>query len=115
MSAERLREAARVLRERAEVADVHPKNQLPWMVDPDSPRTVLAPKDVDGYDGLLIARQVEPPNASYVVTMHPGVGLALADWLDDYASWVEVFRDTARTRENTPALRVADQILGSES
>ena len=75
MSADRLREAARVLRERAETViarrDDNPGRAIDIFVHYYECRSTYS-------DAL--AR-----DAAYIATMHPGVGLALADWLDDLA------------------------------
>lgn len=47
-------------------------------------------------------------NASYTAAMHPGVGAALADWLDDAAV------DAEQIGANHHALAVARQILGTQ-
>jgi hypothetical protein len=77
MSAELLRQAATILRERAEDA-----NPGPWSADRNAVRT--------GRDALALTYDIHFGNdhdqtrkdAAYIATMHPGVGLALADWLD---------------------------------
>src|SRR5690606_26565557 len=74
MTADRLHEAARVLRERFEAAtapdEMHPYGNralpaLPASAHPDEVRALLGGTWGD-----------------YYATMHPGVGFALADWLD---------------------------------
>jgi hypothetical protein len=50
-------------------------------------------------------------DARYVATMHPGVGLALADWLDDDAEMCESLT-LANLGPDEAALRIADLILG---
>jgi hypothetical protein len=39
----------------------------------------------ESYD--TVARSEYETEARYIATMHPGVGLLLADWLDDAAAW----------------------------
>lgn len=119
MSAERLREAARVLRERAEAA-----TPGPWaLFDDDS----YGPPNLD--EPMLCSHapivrnivvengEITRPNADYIATMHPGVGLALADWLDKYADLLDRARDINRPAyaDQARADAVADQILGSTS
>lgn len=100
MSAARLREAARVLRERAEAA-----TPGPWMVDGSQvyPTAHGAP--------LVAATRThslsDTPDAAYIATVDPLVALALADWLDDTA-------DMAKYHARH-ALAVADAILGEAS
>ena len=114
MSADRLREAAKVLRERAE--RVTPG---PWEAfrrgDADGPFGVCAETvgdlDQDVYYGSGRA------DAIYIATMHPGVGLALADWLDTAANnaerngWMAGYTEAMR---GTSAVRIADLILGGD-
>ena len=82
MSAAELRQAAETLRERADLATAGP-----WTVDPDS--------GADGFAPLVVGQNMavcetfdgpHPSDATYIATMHPAVGLALADWLDIIAS-----------------------------
>ena len=99
MSAELLRKAATILRERAEAA-----TPGPWRVCAEgSEGSRIAPDCADKRErsrfiGVLNGR-VQPEdgrNAAYIATMHPGAGLALADWLED-----EVHR--AKYREDQQA------------
>ena len=118
MSADRLREAARVLRERAEAA-----TSPPWEARPGP----LEGHWVAGLGGMPcrpIPGLIEDEDAAYIATMHPGVGLALADWLDGAASNAEFMQaviDTGRADNpdaslaRTKADDVADLILGSAS
>jgi hypothetical protein len=73
-SAAELRKAAATLRERALLA-----SQGPWESD-QRRMTVWA----DHGDCQVVRSDVDGPDADldYIATMHPGVGLALADWLD---------------------------------
>lgn len=108
--AERLREAARVLRWRASFA-----TPGPWETfrrgDPDGPFGVTAEEsgdiDPDIFDGAP-----RRGDATYIATMHPGVALALADWLDAEAQ--DRSHDPSE-HDGSPsgyALRVADAVLG---
>ena len=77
MTADRLRQAARVLRERAEAA-----TPGPWLTHDEDGDPYIAPPATGA---LLITAhplEVARANAAYIATMHPGVGLALADWLE---------------------------------
>ena len=102
MSADRLREAARVLRERAEAATPGPWRSVQgasgdlWWVE--LPNTADVALDLHG------------ENATYIATMHPGVGLALADWLDDIAA---LDGPSPHIPSERGAFRIADIILGS--
>lgn len=112
MSAERLREAAALLRERAEAA-----TPGPWHVDPETHRfaTIEGPHvrhSAPNYTTAVITHGWDS-NVEYIATMHPGVGLALADWLDSIAEWIE--GRPFSTPTNSHALAVADQILGGAS
>lgn len=112
MGADRLREAARVLREVAAGAEPGP-----WEVRgggliaraSSSPRFVWPPHaTADGqyWEGQ---REHNRATATYIATMHPGVALALADWLDDTAT--EVASGATYSQD---ALRLADLILGAD-
>lgn len=55
-------------------------------------------------------------NADYIEAMHPGVGLALAAWLEDTADLAEsVGRSRPDAAWLAPALAVARQIVGEEA
>ena len=85
MSAELLRQAATILRERANKA-----TPGPWRVTAEgSEGSRIAPdcsdkRERSRFIGIMNGR-IQPEdgwNATYSATMHPAVGLALADWLD---------------------------------
>lgn len=106
MSADRLREAAKVLRERAEAAtapdEMHPYGNralpaLPASAHPDEVRGLLGGTWGD-----------------YYATVHPGVGLALADWLDAEADVPYYTPKAYGTADGvtSAAHRLADLILG---
>lgn len=106
MSADRLREAARVLRERAEAA-----TPGPWC-DEYSGRTGPVVMDAESRNALDHVAKCSHfrgrIDAAYIATMHPGVGLALADWLD-YAAATLPACDCQWPHE---PFAVADLILG---
>jgi len=85
MTAELLRDAAKVLRERAEKA-----TPGPWHAEGKVGQT----KEIHAGPGMLrgigrdlaVAERVFGRDANYILTMHPGVGLALADWLESMAA-----------------------------
>lgn len=119
MSAERLREAAGVLRERAEAATPGPWGRCDRPSDHSEVlgadviicgrvHETIANLDEEWY--LEDESGVTPhKDADYIATMSPPVALALADWLASEA---------ARGDERTPyffplpALELADAILG---
>ena len=112
MSADRLREAARVLRERAESATGASYHWTPLPAGEGVARVFCG--------RVLVAKTDETiggsgANAAYIATMHPGVGLALADWLDDEAGRIELADNGWDARPYEAALRLADLILGSAS
>ena len=88
MSAQELRTAAETLRAQAKsapggewyaaLARVPGDPEGDWIVD--SPDRLIA-----GNIGIESDPAAEP-RARYIATMHPGVGLALARWLDDVAA-----------------------------
>lgn len=111
-AAEFLREAATLLRERAEKA-----TPGPWIVqEHDGQANVLAASvpvamDSDEYYGYGAC---SPANAQYLVAVHPGVALALADWLDLMVHGVVAVGTEAalQTVDFYKALAVAEAILG---
>ena len=113
MSADRLREAARVLRERAEAATPGPWLHIPASVC--GPGTLGGGMTGDPEEHVYMGNQHPPEDAAYIATMHPGVGLALADWLDTAANnaerngWMAGYTEAMR---GTSAVRIADLILG---
>lgn len=104
--ADTIRRAATVLRERAQAA--HWASPSPWAVTDEhvvrcADRMIVADRsDTD--------HPAERADLPYIATVHPGVGLALADWLDSAAErW-----DTIRAYEGIHALAVARTVLGPE-
>lgn len=127
MSADRLREAARVLRERAEAATPGPWLAMEYDDNPGDEGVALlgaaatvTGSHMIGYFHVGEQSQMEA-DGDYARTMHPGVGLALADWLD--AQRRHVARHECEARCEYPdgcyqtriAYRLADLILGAES
>ena len=100
MSADLLRRAATVLRERAEDAAPGPWEVSWGAVRGPEQHAVASPARRDGL---------------YIATMDPIVGLALADWLDR-AAWAE---DMSGYKPQVPhkdhALTVARAVLGEAS
>ena len=97
MSADTLREAAKVLRERAQAATPGPWSAADehGLLGPDSWPAWCVSQMRPGYEAMSPTEgyvtdiadvhgddKSENPNADYIATMHPGVGLALAEWLD---------------------------------
>lgn len=114
MSAERLRAAAKVLRERAEATTLGP-----WYVTRD-PLGVHV-ENGDGIGRIAMAVGEDRPSrtsadAAFIATMDPPVARALADWLDDHASVGESWsrRGGVPYIYDPAALRVADLIRGGE-
>lgn len=83
MSAAELRQASETLRERAEDA-----NPGPWIAGGNAVRIrngmALALTHDTRWDDSDADQKRK--DARYIATMHPGVGLALADWLDAMAA-----------------------------
>lgn len=109
-AAEEIRRAAETLRERAEAVAFGTED--PWYGDPDT--VSLGAPAVD---------------AAYIATLHPGVGLAVADWLDHQAYEFDRYMNrqmdptrrfnslwlTKAQDEHADALAVARQINGESS
>lgn len=103
MSAVELRQAAATLRERANKAA-------------DGPWRAYDNEVLDScQDAHRVADTVDAVDGRYIATTHPGVGLALADWLDESALGM---MHTTYGRDLTPAehkaLAVARLINGSQ-
>lgn len=129
MSAERLREAAKVLRERAGAA-----TPGPWsfggagVADAEGriPIAITSPDHFAYGDGgwstkpdFMAGIRQNAGNGTWVATMHPGVGLALADLLGATARAARLAGVAAKHPEalsiRGKALAVADAILGGAS
>ena len=110
-----------MLRERAEAA-----TPGPWQCDEEWAPVTAGPDSVfHGYycGGCHACGQeirddaevsISPENRTYIATMHPGVGLALADWLDAEAD-VPYYTPSAygtADRVTMAARALADLILG---
>jgi hypothetical protein len=106
MSAADLRQAAETLRERAAAATPGPwESHL--SKHPDLGGDVVRVTDL-GCSCDYSCNRTDPP---YIATMHPGVGLALAAWLDDEAKAVAAYH----ANKATPfALDLARLINGSQ-
>ena len=119
MSAETLRKAAERLRERATGPLDDRLIPGPWSVGKwsDLPRLwAVTPALDEDYDN--IATTPFEAEANYIATMHPGVGLALADVLDESAAvWDDIDVDTiVRDDSQIDRLhRLARLILGGDS
>lgn len=94
MSSDRLREAARVLRDHIEG---------------------LTTDETRWDDAFPVSRVYADKSTYERLIVHPGVGLALADWLDDEAGRIELADNGWDARPYEAALRLADLILGAES
>lgn len=107
MTAKRLRQAAARLREVASSADQTPWGWRPFGGDPANLcRVVTYP---EGEPWVVVAEDMEAPNAEYVATMHPPVALALADWLDS-----EEYRLTRYRRRSVSSGRALDDLIDNE-
>lgn len=111
MTAARIREAAKVLRDAAEGA-----SDGPWgsARDPSMGHVVEA---TDMWICEVGNQEGDHENATYIALMQPSVALALADWLDAMAGFVESGNEIPgmRGRGLTEALALADTILGGKT
>lgn len=81
MSAERLREAAALMRARAESIPAGPwEKEFSDVIRTDVPF---------GSDGYLVAETATVERANYIASWHPLVAFAVADVLDLAAQWAE--------------------------
>jgi hypothetical protein len=105
MSAEILREAAKVLRELATDAnDFDAENEEPWFKVPD---------DASIRTKWVTFAAAYDREAAYIAAMPPGVGIALADWLDLHARNLD--GGFMIESGKSPAFAVARAILGGAS
>lgn len=115
MSADVLRRAAALMRERLPLLPEPPWNpvELPEHLSAHGPEWVVDSTErlIAGNIGISSDSSARPI-AEHIASWHPGVVVLVADWLDDYASWLTVFKDTTRTVDNCPALRLARTYLG---
>lgn len=113
--ADRLRAAADILRERAD--DCYPFDG-PWRHDPVRQWPVVGQIHTDNDDphGLIAELWSSTECGQYIATVHPGVGLALADLLRVHANLWDASQAAAREAfevfAGSDLLAVADAILG---
>lgn len=101
MSAEMLREAAALMRKRAEAA-----TDGPWRLAPGS--------DGQGWgsDTYDVGEAWRPADVEYIAAMHPGVALALADLLEEEAEIVGLLeRAGLPTRQEERVFAIARAYL----
>lgn len=132
MSAQRLRDAAKVLRELAGATEPGPwETRRGGLIARASTSPRLVWPSHASADGQYWEDQRErnDATAAYIATMSPPVALALADWLDSVAGRATDIADTlvlsgpawawAVARANVAGLveasKVADLILGADS
>ena len=112
MTAETLRRAAALMRERAEAAgrdwnaDCEPGDSLHlWVADHD-------PRDPSGQTATQrLVGGADAPWSEHIASWHPTVALAVADWLDAYAERLEVLGHAIGSNHGQ-ALAVARAYLG---
>ena len=126
MSAELLRKAATILRERAEAATPGPwgctSERRPRYIKTASPIVVdeadWGPDVGDQFQVVTASdsRAWRYADVAYIATMHPGVGLALADWLDLAARHAQLREDDGAPPHaaHTRALTLARLIVGED-
>ncbi|MFE6429331.1 hypothetical protein ACFVOB_28220 [Streptomyces rochei] len=106
--ADELRTAAEKLRRDATAA--HRASPSPWNVTDE--------KVVRCADGMIVADRsgtdhpAERADLPYIATMHPGVGTALAAWLESWTG-IEMYEAHSLPEDARHALAVARQINGS--
>lgn len=92
MSAEILREAARLMRERAEKATSGPWEFRPrrgFQMISDDPATIGFNDDAGYFVMLREGTWATESDMDYVASWHPDVALAVADWLEADATVIE--------------------------
>lgn len=119
MSGERLREAATLLRERAEGATAATGawsvSYIPEQAVPEAhiiDRWFIMDRFESGQETGPYATCEYEPAAAYIATMSPLAGLALADLLDEHAHRHE---PECTTDDDCNEYRLADVILGANA
>ena len=109
MSAETLRRAASLMRERAEAAT---PTEWDWCLT--GPFFVVAENDPRG-DEAFVASVPSKADAAHIASWQPAVAIAVADWLDlmAYALNARLFLDDSA--ETHAALTVARAYLGESA
>ncbi len=117
MSAEKLRQAAALMRERAEAA-----TPSPWVLWVDG--IYRNPEQNDQgwlqYDARIAEVGDDPddfvtePDADHIASWHPAVALAVADWLDHAAESADLNRTPYVDDHYRAALKVATAYLGAD-
>ena len=109
VSADILRRAAALMRERAEAATLGP-----WAEVADGELIGCLAVVAGGADEFNVAPAVIPANADHIASWHPAVALAVADWLTEHAADHEgTF--AACPWSDCAALAVARAFLGETS
>lgn len=114
MSADVLREAARLMRERGNNATLGPWVQ---QSEPRSAKVRSAGIDAENFDDE-IAVTIDAIDAEHIASWHPAVALAVADWLEAEAGTEErlsalAHRDSVGSIRDE-AIAVARAYLGSD-
>lgn len=108
--AQELREAARLMRERAEA--VQQNHPAPWVTavwDSHTPPAHV----VEDAEGVSVVGRTRALNA-HIAGMHPGVALAVAELLDKIAWMVELDPDLAGRVGVDETLAVARAYMGTK-
>ncbi|MFB8242019.1 hypothetical protein ACFC58_36340 [Kitasatospora purpeofusca] len=112
--ADLLRQAATRLRTHAMAPDITPH---PWLSMDGGDRLVHDPgHDRDKPEYVVDEPMTNEANAAWIALMHPGVGLALADWLAHEAAYQLHLDETGQdgAEDSTHALAVARAVLGQD-
>jgi hypothetical protein len=128
MSAETLRKAASMMRLRANAA-TNPGHG--WRLgDLAGANEVWANRDAAGWDAFMVATTATRLNpnpgvtghadAAHIASWHPGMALAIADWLGSAAEWREANPEDVEdepdlSEVDDPALVVARAYLGESA
>lgn len=108
MSAERLRDAARVLRERVSGADEY--HIGPWITDSGKGGTTEVFCENRDDETTFVVDCDRDGTAAYIATVSPPFALAVADWLEHYATRCAMMRVEPGPHETA----VADAVLGAD-
>lgn len=118
MTADTLRRAASLMRERAEAAT--PGRWWPFMA-PESKGSDRGEWIVDSEPALVCSTQYDDArnsaDAAHIASWHPAVAFAVAAWLEQQARLEDIAKKYGKQgmSEDSPALAVARAYLGESS
>lgn len=121
MSAELLRRAAALMRERANDATGSPWQHIPTEDEAGCSDAYVIALTGHSSIGEDVGESMTPEDAQHIASWHPAVALAVADWLEDEADQIPPGATHAMTGggmeipiAEAPAVRAARAYLGAD-